>query len=72
MSRTLKHRIEGLFHHGLIPLSEVPRSVMNGWDRKNAMSFAHKTGGHQKAEKLSRIRQEEEISDLQETNFKIY
>jgi len=66
MSRTLKHRIEGLFHHGIIPLSDVPRSVMNGWDRHNARSFPHKTGAHEKSEGLSRIRQESEISDLNE------
>lgn len=65
MSRTKKHVIEGLYHHGIIPLSEVPRSVMNGWDRKNAMSFPHKTGAH---EKHSRVNQEKEISDLNEIN----
>jgi len=70
MSRTNKHRIEGLYHHGLIPVEDVPLSVRQGWDRKNAMSFDHKTSGHQKAAKLDRIRQEAEISDLPNDELK--
>lgn len=69
MSRTLKHRIEGLYHHGLIPLKDVPRGVMKGWDRHNYGKGVSITSGHAKAVKLNRIRQEAEISDLQDTTL---
>ena len=55
MSRTLKHRIEGLYHHGLIKVEDDQRSVKNGWDRHNAKGWVDKTAGHEKKAKLNRI-----------------
>jgi hypothetical protein len=53
MSRTNKHRIEGLYHNGLISVEDVPISVKRGWDRHNAKikAFAHRTGRHEKIDK---------------------
>ena len=51
MSRTNKHRIEGLYHNGLISVEDVPRSVKNGWDRHNSRTYRHKTSGYSKKSK---------------------
>jgi len=64
MSDTNKHRIEGLYHHGIIPLKDVPRSVVNGWDRQLYKGAEHRTSGY---EKRSRIDQERTISDLEDS-----
>lgn len=51
MSRTNKHRIEGLYHNGLISVEDVPISVKYGWVRHNARNEKHKTSGHEKKAK---------------------
>ena len=51
MSRTNKHRIEGLYHHCLISVDEVPISVKRGWDRSNSKPCKHKTSRHEKNSK---------------------
>ena len=70
MSKTTKHRIEGLYRNGMIDVEDVPRSVRNSWDRHNSKNYNGATSGYGKKHKRDKeIRLDGFIDAFKEIEF---
>lgn len=66
MSNTTKHKIEGKFSNGLISRDELPITVKAGFWRHNFETGRFRA---ERIAKVSRIREEAEISDLMDSTL---